>query len=406
MANQVAGGASWVSFHHGGGVGIGNSLHAGIGDRRRRGRTPPPRRLERVLHHRPTWEWESFAMRMRATRRRSTWRRKKPSMFRIERDVRAMALRDAAGWRRFVVLAAAMLGLTACRALRSRAEKSAAPASSSDVDRAEASSRCAFSRPGTLPLTCDGEMRALGDRPYCLEAPTPKEGERLPLVISLHGYGSSGEQQARYFGFDMLAREKRFVLAKPNGTTNRAGQRYWNASSACCASNRDTNPPDDVAYIDALIDDVASHEPIDDKRVYIVGHSNGAFMAHRLACDRSNRVAAIRRARGRRPIRSSTANRASPFPFSSCTAIRIVSFDTTAAKRSPASSPTVELSVSLIRMSGRRERFRFGPSAMAARSLRTRRERGASSAARATTTKRRSKPTATAVSEARSSFGG
>jgi urocanate hydratase len=26
---NVASGASWVSFHHGGGVGIGNSLHAG-----------------------------------------------------------------------------------------------------------------------------------------------------------------------------------------------------------------------------------------------------------------------------------------------------------------------------------------------------------------------------------------
>jgi urocanate hydratase len=47
MAN-VAGGASWVSFHHGGGVGIGNSLHAGmviVAD----GTDAAARRLERVL---------------------------------------------------------------------------------------------------------------------------------------------------------------------------------------------------------------------------------------------------------------------------------------------------------------------------------------------------------------------
>lgn len=47
MAN-VAGGASWVSFHHGGGVGIGNSLHAGmviLAD----GTDAAARRLERVL---------------------------------------------------------------------------------------------------------------------------------------------------------------------------------------------------------------------------------------------------------------------------------------------------------------------------------------------------------------------
>src|SRR4029077_3479418 len=47
MAN-VAGGASWVSFHHGGGVGIGNSLHAGmvvVAD----GTDAAAARLERVL---------------------------------------------------------------------------------------------------------------------------------------------------------------------------------------------------------------------------------------------------------------------------------------------------------------------------------------------------------------------
>jgi urocanate hydratase len=49
---NVASGASWVSFHHGGGVGIGNSLHAGqviVADG-----TPETRvRLERVLTNDP-----------------------------------------------------------------------------------------------------------------------------------------------------------------------------------------------------------------------------------------------------------------------------------------------------------------------------------------------------------------
>ena len=47
LAN-CAGGASWVSFHHGGGVGIGNSLHAGmviVAD----GTDAAAKRLERVL---------------------------------------------------------------------------------------------------------------------------------------------------------------------------------------------------------------------------------------------------------------------------------------------------------------------------------------------------------------------
>ncbi|HXH17524.1 MAG TPA: urocanate hydratase [Chitinophagales bacterium] len=49
---NTAGGASWVSFHHGGGVGIGYSLHAGmviVAD----GTEDAERRLRRVLHNDP-----------------------------------------------------------------------------------------------------------------------------------------------------------------------------------------------------------------------------------------------------------------------------------------------------------------------------------------------------------------
>src|SRR5438105_11613653 len=51
LVNAVSG-ASWVSFHHGGGVGIGNSLHAGqviVAD----GTPAAARRLERVLTNDP-----------------------------------------------------------------------------------------------------------------------------------------------------------------------------------------------------------------------------------------------------------------------------------------------------------------------------------------------------------------
>jgi len=49
---NTAGGASWVSFHHGGGVGMGYSLHAGmviLAD----GTEDAERRLSRVLHNDP-----------------------------------------------------------------------------------------------------------------------------------------------------------------------------------------------------------------------------------------------------------------------------------------------------------------------------------------------------------------
>ena len=49
---NTASGASWVSIHHGGGVGIGRSIHAGqvcVAD----GRSSPRQKLERVLTNDP-----------------------------------------------------------------------------------------------------------------------------------------------------------------------------------------------------------------------------------------------------------------------------------------------------------------------------------------------------------------
>jgi urocanate hydratase len=71
MLNTAAG-ASWVSIHDGGGVGIGRSLHAGmvcVADG-----TPLAReKLDRVLTTDPGWA--SFATPTTATSGRPRWRR-------------------------------------------------------------------------------------------------------------------------------------------------------------------------------------------------------------------------------------------------------------------------------------------------------------------------------------------
>ena len=107
----------------------------------------------------------------------------------------------------------------------------------------------------------------------------------------LHGYGATGQLQSTYFGLAAEAERSSFLLALPDGTTDSSGRRFWNASDACC--NFLSVPVDDVAYLNAVIDDVQSKQRVDPKRIFVVGHSNGGFMAHRMACDRANRVAAI-----------------------------------------------------------------------------------------------------------------
>jgi polyhydroxybutyrate depolymerase len=130
------------------------------------------------------------------------------------------------------------------------------------------------------------------NRPYGLKVPAGYDaGHPAPLVVLLHGYTANGDRQAAYFGLPAEADKAGFLLATPNGTRDLMGNRFWNATDACCDFFR--SGVDDVAYIDAVIDEIAARYTVDPARVFVVGHSNGAFMAHRYACDRSTRVAAI-----------------------------------------------------------------------------------------------------------------
>ena len=128
-------------------------------------------------------------------------------------------------------------------------------------------------------------------RPYALHVPAGLDRSRpVQLVVSLHGYGApSGEAHAHSLGLDALADEQGFVLAMPDGTLDSSGNRFWNASDACC--DFEHKGVDDVAYIGWLLDDVATKLTVDRNRVFLIGHSNGGFLAHRLACEMAPRLA-------------------------------------------------------------------------------------------------------------------
>lgn len=105
-----------------------------------------------------------------------------------------------------------------------------------------------------------------------------------PLIVSLHGYGSSGREQAAYLGLSDSVSRDGFILLTPDGSKNTIGKTFWNAWSSCC--NFDGRQVDDVGFIDALIKNVSKTYSVDTKRVYLVGHSNGAFFGYRFACEK------------------------------------------------------------------------------------------------------------------------
>lgn len=111
-----------------------------------------------------------------------------------------------------------------------------------------------------------------------------------PLVLVLHGYGGTGAEQLGYYGLRAIADEAGFVVVAPDGTVDGTGRRFWNATDTCC--NFEDKAVDDVAYLVGLVEDVKKRRPIDAKRVYVVGLSNGGSMAMRLACDAAPTFAA------------------------------------------------------------------------------------------------------------------
>ncbi|GAA4725269.1 hypothetical protein Prum_077890 [Phytohabitans rumicis] len=145
----------------------------------------------------------------------------------------------------------------------------------------------------------DGEAAAgttvtvdLDGRPFQLHVPVGYDPARkAPLVVLLHGFQSSAEAQESYFQLTAESDRRGFLYALPDGTRNKAGDRFWNATEACCDFYR--SGVDDSAYLSRLIDTVAAGYPVDERRVYLVGHSNGGFMAYRMACEHSGQITAV-----------------------------------------------------------------------------------------------------------------
>lgn len=131
----------------------------------------------------------------------------------------------------------------------------------------------------------------LGRGPVTIHVPPSYEpGVPTPLVLLLHGYCSNGSAQEAYMQFMPLADEHGFLYAHPDGLIDFIGCRYWNGTDACCDFFGNT---DDSGYLQALIDEVKAQASVDDRRVFLIGHSNGGFMSYRMACDHPDTIAAI-----------------------------------------------------------------------------------------------------------------
>ena len=150
---------------------------------------------------------------------------------------------------------------------------------------------CSSGEPAPADMTVAGDP-LIAARPYGVTLPAGHDrAVPSPLVIVLHGYSATGALEDGYLGISTAADAHGTIVAYPDGTIDQIGNHFWNATDGCC--NVFNSDVDDVAYISALIADAITHYGADPKRIFLVGHSNGAFMAHRMACDRAELLAGV-----------------------------------------------------------------------------------------------------------------
>lgn len=177
-----------------------------------------------------------------------------------------------------------------------------------------------------LVALCAGPARAAlapGDHRIALEhggrqrsyivhvPPAARDGRPLPVILNFHGGGGNAEGQQKYARMDALADAAGFIAVYPNGTGRMSDRLLtWNAGTCCAYSV--INRVDDVGFTVALLDDLEARQPVDRRRVYATGLSNGAMMAWRLAVEASDRIAAIAPVAGAKVLKAGRPARPVP----------------------------------------------------------------------------------------------
>jgi len=132
------------------------------------------------------------------------------------------------------------------------------------------------------PLTPGNSTRTLSvgeqKREYLVHVPPDYDGKRpTAVVLAFHGGGSNAEQMEKFSGLSDKADEAGFMVVYPSGSGRLPDMLTWNAGNCCGYAQR--HKIDDVGFVAALLDDLATVANVDAKRVYATGMSNGALMS-------------------------------------------------------------------------------------------------------------------------------
>jgi len=126
------------------------------------------------------------------------------------------------------------------------------------------------------------------NRLYVLYVPASySAADPAPLMFNFHGGAMTAMEMLQLSDMRAQAEADGFLLVYPQGLPEPGGGPIWNSEGPY------SNGTDEMAFIGAVIDELAVDYSVDERRVYACGYSNGGNLVYDLACLMSDRFAAI-----------------------------------------------------------------------------------------------------------------
>lgn len=116
-----------------------------------------------------------------------------------------------------------------------------------------------------------------------------------PLVLNLHGTGSTAVLEESFSGMDSASNQYRFIVIYPQAFIPSGNGFVWNVPNVSLYGDGPipVGAVNDVGFLKSLVTYVEARYCIDKSRVYASGYSRGGRMSSQLACDGSTIFAAV-----------------------------------------------------------------------------------------------------------------
>lgn len=140
------------------------------------------------------------------------------------------------------------------------------------------------------PLQSDAQSNTLSfegnETTYLVHLPLNyTKAKQYPLVLNFGGLGAGAKKHEAYCRMDEVADKKEFIVVYP--------QSYHKGWNTGLGFSRYEHGKNDLGYINTLLDTLIQKYSINTQRIYSVGISLGGAFSYNLACELSNRIAAV-----------------------------------------------------------------------------------------------------------------